>query len=870
MKKEKTAAVLGGIFATTLAVAVPVLALPNAQAPVRVAQAAAKAEASQVSAAPAAEFPVAARAVIDQYCTGCHNDRVRAASLILTSDKIDIAHVGANPDIWEKVVKKVGSGAMPKAGSPRPAPAVLKNFVGGLSTALDRVAAANPNPGRPVPHRLNRTEYTNAIRDFLALDVDGREMLPADDSGYGFDNIGSVLSLSPGLMQRYVLSAHQVARLAVGDPTQRPAKQTFPVQISTRQDARMGDDMPFDSRGGRAMRVNFPLDGQYQVSVRMQHLYSSNYIRGIDKPEKIQVRLDGKLIKTLNFGGKYPTLRGPRPQSSYQAAPIAGAATASAGGSRGRISPEVIDYFYSGDKDLNVQFDAKAGPHVVAVSFIDTTMSVSEDPYPGRMPVSSIAGASYAEGHAEVDTVQISAIKTGTASDTPSRRQIFVCHPSNSSQEAPCANRILSRLVRLAYRHTPTDQDLKPLLDLYASARKTGDFESGIEAGLERILIAPEFLFRIENDPAKVSPSKAYRVNDVQLASRLSFFLWSSIPDDELLRVAERGQLKDPKVLEQQVKRMLVDRRASSLVTNFADQWLQVRSAPAVSPDVYTFPAFDDTLRDSMQRETEMFVESQMKADRPLTDLLTADYTFLNQRLAEFYGIPGVYGDAFRKISYPSDNPRRGILGQGSVLAVSTYTFHTRTSPTLRGKYILELLGAPPPPPPPSVPALDVTPATAGGKTLTVRQQMEMHRKSPVCASCHVGMDPLGFALENFDAVGKWRTVDIDGTPIDASASLPDGTKFTGSADLRELLVTRREEFVGAFVDKLLTYALGRGTEYYDMPSERAIMHQAAANDYRWSSLILGVVKSMPFQERMSAPLTTAENLPGRNPGHDN
>lgn len=856
MKKEKPAAVLGGIFATTLAVAVPVLALPNATA-----------QAPQGSAAPAAEFPVAARALIDQYCTGCHNDRVRAASLVLTSDKIDTAQVGANPDIWEKVVKKVGSGAMPKAGAPRPAPAVLKNFVDGLSIALDRVAAANPNPGRPVPHRLNRTEYTNAIRDFLALDIDGREMLPADDSGYGFDNIGSVLSLSPSLMQRYLLSAHQIARLAVGDPTQRLATQTFPVQISTRQDARMSDDMPFDTRGGRAMRLNFPLDGRYQVSVRMQHLYSSNYIRGIDKPEKIQVRLDGKLIKTLNFGGKYPTLRAPRPQSSYQAAPSAGATPA--GSSGGKTSPEVLDYFYSGDKDLNVQFDAKAGPHVVAVAFIDTTMSVSEDPYPGRMPVSSIAGASFAEGHAEVDTVQISAIKTGAASDTPSRRQIFVCHPGNASQEAPCANRILSRLARLAYRHTPTDQDLKPVLDLYTSARKTGDFESGIEAGLERILIAPEFLFRIEKDPAKVPPSKAYRVNDVQLASRLSFFLWSSIPDDQLLRVAERGQLKNPKVLERQVKRMLADRRASSLVTNFADQWLQVRSTPAVSPDVYTFPAFDDTLRAAMQRETEMFVESQMKADRPLTDLLTADYTFLNQRLAEFYGIPGVYGDAFRKVSYPSGDPRRGILGQGSVLAVSTYTFHTRTSPTLRGKYILELLGAPPPPPPPSVPALEVTPAAADGKTLTVRQRMEMHRKSPVCASCHVGMDPLGFALENFDAVGKWRTADIDGTPIDASASLPDGTKFTGSADLRKLLLTRREEFVGAFVDKLLTYALGRGTEYYDMPSERAIMQQAAANDYRWSSLILGVVKSMPFQERMSAPLTTAENLPGRNPGHD-
>ena len=535
-----------------------------------------------------------------------------------------------------------------------------------------------------------------------------------------------------------------------------------------------------------------------------------------------------------------------------------------------RISPEVIDYFYSGDKDLNVQFDAKAGPHVVAVTFIDTTMSVSEDPYPGRMPVSSIAGASFAEGHAEVDTVQISAIKTGTASDTPSRRQIFVCHPGNSSQEASCANRILSRLVRLAYRHTPTNQDLKPLRDLYASARKTGDFESGIEAGLERILIAPEFLFRIEKDPAKVSPSKAYRVNDVQLASRLSFFLWSSIPDDELLRVAERGQLKNPEVLEQQVKRMLADHRASSLVTNFADQWLQVRSTAGrfsgrlYLPGVRRHAAWRDAAgnRDVRGKPDKSRSASDGPVDRGLHLPQSAVGGVLRHPRRLWRRVPEDF------VSVRQSAPR--YIGSGQRFGrLDLYLPHPHLSDAA-GQVHPRASGCAAAAPAPVCSGSGGDAGNRGWQDPYGSSADGNASQNPVCASCHVGMDPLGFALENFDAVGKWRTADIDGTPIDASASLPDGTKFTGAADLRELLLTRREEFVGAFVNNLLTYALGRGTEYYDMPSERAIMHQAAANDYRWSSLILGVVKSIPFQERMSAPLTTAENLPGRNPGHDN
>jgi hypothetical protein len=683
---------------------------------------------------------------------------------------------------------------------------------------LDRAAASDPNPGSPVPHRLNRAEYTNAIRDLLSLDIDGRALLPPDDSGYGFDNIGSVLSLSPGLLERYMLTAHTVARLATGDPTQHPGTETHRILITTRQTDRMSEDLPFGSRGGTAFRHNFPLDGEYVVSVRMQKLYSSGEIRGIDREEEIEVRLDGSRIKVFTFGGKYAD------------------------------TPGETRYKLSGDDDLNVRFPATAGPHVVGVSFVNRAMAEPETPYAGRMPVSSIANFSDPDGLMQVDSVQIGAVETMHAGDTPSRRQIFVCHPSGTADEMSCATRIVSRLARMAYRRPVTDRDLQLLLDIYRAGRKPAGFEAGIEFALERVLIAPEFLFRVEQDPAKPAPSTVHRISDLELASRLSFFLWSSIPDNELLSVAEQGKLSDPKVLEQQVRRMLADRRASALVTNFGGQWLRVRSTQSVTPDANEFPEFDDNLRESMQHETELLLESQLRDDRPILELLTANYTFLNQRLAEHYNIPGVYGTQFRRVTFSADNPRRGLLGQGSILTVSSYP--TRTSPVLRGKYILELLGAPPPPPPPNIPPLDET--KSEGKVLSVREQMELHRRNPVCASCHVSMDPLGFALENFDAVGKWRTVGKGGVPIDAAASLPDGTTFNGVAELRDLLVSHRQEFSSAFVEKLLTYGLGRGVEYYDRPAIRAIMREAAPSDYRWSSIILGIAKSMPFQQRRS------------------
>jgi Protein of unknown function (DUF1592)/Protein of unknown function (DUF1588)/Protein of unknown function (DUF1587)/Protein of unknown function (DUF1585)/Protein of unknown function (DUF1595) len=823
--RHRGAQVVVGVVASGMFVAATAVSLSGARQ-----------QASPPAAVPPAAVPAVSpqRALLDKYCITCHNDRVRAASLVLTSDKMDAERVGDNAEIWEKVIRKVRSGAMPPARMPRPPEATLQGFVIGLETALDRAAAAAPNPGSPVPHRLNRAEYTNAIRDLLALEIDGRSMLPPDDSGYGFDNIGSVLSLSPGLLEQYMLTAHKAARLAIGDPAQHPGTETHRILITTRQSDRMSEDLPFGSRGGTAFRYNFPLDGEYVVGVRMQKLYSSGQIRGIDRREEIEVRLDGRRIKVFTFGGKYA--------DSTRRVGIGADA-----------DKEQTRYEMSGDDDLNVRFAAAAGPHVVGVSFVNLAMAAPETPYAGRMPVSSIANFSDADGLMQVDTIQIGAVETRQAGETPSRRQIFVCHPASAppdkkNDERACADKILSRLTRLAYRRPATDRDLQPLLDIYRSARKQGDFEAGIELALERILIAPEFLFRIEQDPAKVAPSTAYRIGDIDLASRLSFFLWSSIPDDELLSAAEHGRLSDPKILEQQVRRMLADRRATALVTNFGGQWLRVRSTQAVTPDVNEFPEFDDNLRDAMQRETELFLESQLREDRPLVELLTANYTFLNQRLAEHYNIPGVYGTQFRRVTLSNESPRRGLLGQASVLTVSSYP--TRTSPVLRGKFILELLGAPPPPPPPNVPALEAT--HTEGKVLSVREQMELHRRNPVCASCHASMDPLGFALENFDAVGKFRTAAKGGVPIDAAAALPDGTKFEGAGELRDLLVSRRQEFISAFVEKFLTYAIGRGVEYYDQPVIRSIMRQAAPSDYRWSSIILGIARSVPFQQRRS------------------
>ncbi len=823
MRRLAKVMVLGGILAAAIASAAP--------------QAAS-------SANPTVAEALTPRALLDKYCVTCHNARVHTANLVLSGDKVDVAHVNEQAEIWEKVVRKVGSGAMPPARMPRPPAATLRSFKDGLAAELDWAAATSPNPGNPPPHRLNRVEYTNAIRDLLALDIDGRALLPSDDSGYGFDNIGSVLSLSPGLLEKYMLAAHKIARLAIGDPTQHPSAETHRILITTRQSDRMSEDLPFASRGGTSFHYNFPLDGEYRIAIRMQKDYSSGRIRGITRPEKIEVRLDGRRVQVFEFGGKFANSK----------RRVVGVASAS---SNPADEPQ-IKYELSGDEDFNAQFKVAAGPHVVGVSFVNVDTAEPETPYAGRMPVASIANFSNNDGLMDVDTVQLAAVETsGIAKDTPSQQRVFVCHPTGAVDEKACAGKILSQFARLAYRRPVTDVDLRPLLAMYDASRKEHDFAAGIESALERILIAPEFLFRIEQDPAKVAPGTIYRISDLDLASRLSFFLWSSIPDDQLLGVAVSGKLHEPAILEQQVKRMLADARANALITNFGGQWLRVRSTQAVTPDVNGFPEFDDNLRDAMQRETELFLESQLREDRPIPELLTADYTFLNQRLAEHYGVPGVYGTQFRRVTLPADSPRRGLLGQGSLLTVSSYP--TRTSPVLRGKLILDRESAPPPPPPPDVPQLEAT--QVPGKVLSIREQMELHRKNPVCAGCHAQMDPLGFALENFDAVGKWRNAGPGGAVIDTSASLPDGTKFNGVTELREMLVTRQQEFISSFVEKLLTYGMGRGAEYYDRPTIRAIMREAEPKQYAWSSIILGIAKSMPFQERRSQDANHREGV---------
>ncbi len=749
---------------------------------------------------PALSTPLGA--TLDAYCVTCHNERLRTAGLSLQD--IDVTQVSERAEVWEKVIGKLRSRAMPPPSAPRPDEATYEAVASRLEAALNTAAAAKPNPGRPAVHRLNRAEYTNAIRDLLALDIDGRTLLPADDQGYGFDNNADLLTMSPGLLDRYMLSARKISRLAIGDPTMRPVVQRYQVSRLLTQDDRMSEELPFGSRGGIVIRHNFPLDAEYVLRIRLQGASVRN------TGEQVEVRVDGERVKLLTVGGQR------------------GGATSAADGP----APDPV---------LEVRFAAKAGPRLLGVALMKRT-SAPEGVGPARLPVGSISFRVAGVGSLELDG-PYNGLGPG---DTPSRRQIFVCRPIKGQDERPCARQILSALARRAYRRPVAEKDLQPLLGFYKEGRTNG-FDAGIETALERILIDPEFLFRIEREPASVVAGTAYRISDLELASRLSFFLWSSVPDDELLGVAARGKLNNPSVLEQQVGRMLGDARSGALVSNFAAQWLYLRNMRTVAPDTSQFPDFDDNLREAFQRETELFLESQLREDHSVVDLLAANYTFVNERLARHYQIPNVYGSHFRRVTF-DDAVRGGLLGQGSILTVTSYA--TRTSPVLRGKWLLEnILGAPPPPPPPNVPALKEN--NLGGKPLSVRQRMEAHRNNPVCASCHSRLDPLGFALENFDAIGRWRSTDEGNVPIDSSGVLPDGTGFTGPTELRKALLARRGEFVRTLTEKLLTYALGRGIEYYDRPAVRTILAAAASNDYRWSSIILGIAKSTPFQMRV-------------------
>ena len=776
------------------------------------------------SASSSTEVPEA-RAVLDRYCVSCHNDRSRQAGLTLQT--IDTDHIGQiqpEVEIWEKVVRKLRARTMPPAGRPRPGSEMYASVASSLESALDHASATSPNPGRRPVHRLNRVEYRNAIRDLLALEIDERALLPPDESGYGFDNIADILAMSPVLLDRYMVAAEKISRLALGDAAAiRPAVETHAVPYGLWQEGRMNEALPFGSRGGLAVRHHFPLDGEYLIRLQLQRAYG-NHIRGLGEPNDLELRLDRRHVAGFTVG---------------------------AGGERApwdAVSRPTL-YEQTADEGLEVRLEVKAGMRLVSAGFLDRR-AVTEGVLEPRPGVSSLAYSRDRNAAMALESIEISGpYGATTPEDTPSRRRLFSCYPSSTVEEDICAAEVLSTLSRRAFRRPVSDEDVEPLLSLYEEGQREGGFEAGIQFALRGILIDPEFLFRVEQDPADVGAATAYRISDLEFASRLSFFLWSSLPDDELVDLAARDHLRATGTLEQQIARMLRDPRSNAFIDNFFGQWLLLRNMRTVAPDPEAFLDFDENLRDAMERETELFVDSQVRDDRSVLDLLRSDYTFLNERLARHYDVPNVYGNHFRRVAVGGYG-RGGLLGHGSILTTTSYP--NRTSPTKRGLWVLEnLLGSPPPPPPPEVPGLPDADHPDEARVRSMRERMEVHRTSPVCASCHVLMDPLGFSLENFDGIGAWRMAE-EGTPIDASSTLPDGSVFEGSAGLRDVLLGEEERFVETVTEKLLTYALGRGVEYYDAPAVRQITRDAATSDYRWTSMILGVVESTPFQMRRS------------------
>ena len=783
---------------------------------------------------------LAQQAVLDQYCITCHNQKLKTGGLEL--DRLNLQHVSADAETWEKVVRKVRAGMMPPAGAKRPDRASLDGLAGSIEASLDHAAAEHPNPGRVPLHRMNRAEYANAIRDLLAVDVDSSTLLPADDSSNGFDNIADVLGVSPALMERYVSAAAKISRLAVGDRDTAPLDVTYTVKGDLSQNVTL-EGQPLGTRGGTIIRHNFPLDGEYSIRISLAKLSFGQVFGEGAEGQELEVTLNGERIKLYQLQDVAMFFMRDKPGIATPPMPLS-----EPGEERVKMSP-----------DIHLEFRAKvkAGPQTIGVDFLQKSYEANEDLVHRPMSSTKDVNIGMQYGYDTVPhlaRVDITGPYNATGSgDTPSRRRIFVCHPKGASDEVACARQILTNMVRRAFRRAPTDSDLEPLLGFYQQERNNaGNFDAGIEMALRRILADPEFVFRFEPPPASVAPGGIYRITDTELASRLSFFIWSSIPDDELLNLAIQNKLHEPLVLERQTRRMLADPHARALVTNFAGQWLYLRELKNANPDPREFPDFDDNLRQAFQRETELLFESVLREDRPVLDLLNADYTFVNERLAKQYGIPGVYGPDFRRVPVPID-ARRGLLGQGSMLLVTSNA--NRTSPVQRGKWILEnLLGSPPPLPPPNVPPLKEN--TGGTAFTSVRERMEEHRSNPVCAGCHKIMDPIGLSLENFDGTGAWRTVD-SGFKIDASGQLVDGTPINGPASLRQALLNRPEAFVGNMTEKLLMYGIGRETKYYDMPVVRDVMHAAARDRYRFSELVLGIVKSAPFQMKMKeAPKT--------------
>jgi hypothetical protein len=753
---------------------------------------------------------------ITQYCAACHNRRIQttatASGVVL--DEVNLSAVAANGEMWEKVIRKLRAGAMPPAGMPRPDAAAHDALVSFLEDALDRAAANRPHPGRPSPHRLNRAEYANAVRDLLALNVDPAGLLPPDDSADGFDNNADVLSVSPVLLERYLSAAATISALAVGDPKIIPGSETYRIRGDASQTGQ-NEALPPGTRGGLMAIHTFPLDGEYVIKVKLLEINLGS-IRGLEYEHQLEVTIDGERVLLTPVGG-------PKDYSES--------------------SLNATNVVNSLAERLQVRVKVQAGQRPVGASFLMKNAAQGANRLQAFERSTLIATDHLGLPHVEHITITGPFNATGV-SETPSRRRLFVCRPVKASDEPACAKRIISTLARRAYRRPVTEADVSSLMAFYDAGRREGSFERGIELATRAVLVSPKFVFRVERDPAGVAPGSVYRVSDVDLASRLSFFLWSSIPDDELLDLASRGQLSKPAVLEAQVRRMLADPRARSLTDNFAGQWLHIRNLRNTTPDKNDFPDFDDNLRQAFERELELFVGSVIAEDRSVLDLMTADYTFVNERLAKHYRIPNVYGPDFRRVSLKQD-ARRGLLGKGGVLTLTSHA--DRTSPVVRGKWILDnLLGTPPPPAPAVVPPF---PEEVPGVPTTVRARMEQHRSNPACAGCHRVMDPLGLALENFDAVGAWRTRE-SGIAIDASGELTDGTKIDGVAALRDALVRRPDVLVGTMTEKLMTYALGRTLEHQDMPAVRAIVRSAARDDYRFSSLVRGIVSSVPFQMR--------------------
>jgi hypothetical protein len=759
------------------------------------------------AAAPAQNTLSAQRAVFDQYCVTCHNQKLKTAGLQL--DKMDLSHVGDQAEVWEKVVRKLRAGMMPPSGLPRPAPAAYEALTVALENELDRAAATRTKLAAPGVHRVNRTEYADAIHNLLALDIDPAAYLPADDASYGFDNVASGLNVSPALVEGYVSAATKISRLALGHETE-PARKVYHVREDYSQEDHV-DGLSFGTRGGMLIHHYFPSDGEYLISWIPVRTSVSGLYGGDSEDEKLEVTIDGERVKLFKLGSDVPL---------------------------------------STNKDKNeVRVTVKAGARTIGLAFIATTYVPNVDL--NRHYRRSILDDNIIDGFTftpQVSSVTVAGPYNATPStDTPSRRKIFICQPANAAEELPCARKILSTLARQAYRRPITESDTETLLGLYQAGRNAGNFDDGIERALQLIIAHPEFVFRTEDAPANAKPGQPYRVSDLELASRLSFFLWSTGPDDELINLAVQKKLRNPGVFEQQVRRMVSDPRSHELVKNFAGQWLQLRTLQSSTPEGVIYPDFDDNLRQAFRTEAEMFFDSIIREDRSVIDLLNADYTFVNERLAAQYGIPNVYGSQFRRVKLDGDlDVRRGLLGKGSFELVTSVA--DRTSPVQRGKWVLtNILGVIPPDPPPGIPLLKETAEGGAPVEQTMRQRMEEHRANPACASCHKMMDPIGFALENFDGVGTWRTKQL-GQKLDASGQLTDGTKINGVVDLRDALVRYSPQFVRTVTEKLLTYALGRGVEYEDMPVVRAIVRDAARNDYRFSSLLMGIVKSDPFQ----------------------